>query len=408
MVKQIGIGLVGAGWMGNVHSRGYREVPTLMPPLGAEVRLAHVADEAEQVAEAARARWGYERASTDWRVLTEDPRVDVVDVTGPNHLHREVIEAAANAGKTVYCEKPGGLSLADITAAAEAVRRAGAKSFTGYNYRWLPALRHARDLIAEEKLGMITHFRAQFLTSWGLDPHAPYSWRFDRERAGWGVLGDLGGHVIDTAEFLLGPISDVVGIGETFVPRRPAPLPPGSSEGISVFSAAADSERLFDVTNEDYFSALVRFECGALGTIELSRTVAGPKNPFRVGLNGTTGAFSWDLERLNEFELYRLPSSRVDADDGFCRVLTNPHHPGYGLFSPAPGLGPSFADSKTAEIYSFLSALVRGEQIEPTIASSLRVATVLDALHRSWETGNWQRVVATPQAALDASPVTRD
>lgn len=408
-MKQIGIGLVGAGWMGNVHSRGYREVPTLLPPVGADVHLAHVADEVEQVAEAARVRWGYDRASTDWRALVEDPQVDVVDVTGPNHVHREVIEAAAAAGKAVYCEKPGGRSLADVAAAAEAVRRAGAKSFTGYNYRWLPALRHARDLIAGGKLGTITHFRAQFLTSWGLDPHAPYSWRFDRERAGWGVLGDLGGHVIDTAEFLLGPISDVTGIGETFVPRRPAPLPPGSGEGISVFASAADSESLFDVTNEDYFSALVRFECGAIGTIELSRTVAGPKNPFRLGLNGTIGAFSWDLERLNEFELYGSPpSSEDDADDGFCRVVVSPRHPGYGLFSPAPGVGPSFADSKTAEIYSFLGALVRGEEIEPTMASSLRVATVLDALHRSWETGNWQRVEAAPQVALDSRLVTRD
>lgn len=389
--REIGIGLVGVGWMGNVHSRAYRELPTLRPFNGVKVRLAHVADEVPAVAEEAQRRWGYERMSTDWRAVVEDPNVDVVDIAGPNQIHSEVAVAAAGAGKHVYCEKPVGRSLAEVAAAAEAVRQAGVKSFTGYNYRWMPSIRHARDLIAQGSLGRITHLRTQFLTGWGLNPNAPCSWRFVQELGGWGALGDVGGHVIDTIEFLAGPITDVVGVGEIFIPRRPA-LSRTMAGGISVFGQSSQAGEWHDVTNEDYFSALFRLKSGAMGTIELSRVIAGPKSPFRIGVNGSEGAFSWDLERMNEFELYQVPTTAEDGDDGFRRVLSNPQHPGYGMFSPAPGVGPGFADSKTIEIYHFLGAIARDEEIEPSFKGSLRVATILDALQRSWASRTWQHI----------------
>jgi predicted dehydrogenase len=397
MPTRIGIGLVGAGWMGNVHSHAYRSIPSCFGEAGLEPVLVRVVDEEAAVARAAQERWGYADCDTDWRSVVADPAVDVVDVTAPNDVHLEVALAAVAAGKHVYCEKPVGRSLEETARIAEAARAAGVTTFTGFNYRWMPALQHARRLVEDGRLGALTHFRSVFLTDWGASAQARFSWRFDRASAGWGALGDVASHVVDTAEVLVGPIDEVIGAGEIFVPERPAPVA-ASTAGTSVFGELADpgAERVA-VTNEDYFAALLRFRNGARGTLEASRAVAGPRSRFRLELHGTDGAFAWDLERMNEFELYLSGDERVNA--GYRRVVVGPEHPDFAAFSPGAGAGIAFQDSKTIEALRFLEAVASGVPREPSFATALRVASVLDALERSWQTGAWQSV-EVPAPAL--------
>jgi predicted dehydrogenase len=356
-------------------------------------RLVRVADTDIGVAEQARRRWDYEESSADWRTVIEDPSVDVVDITTPNDAHLEIALAAAEAGKHVYCEKPVGRTLSETVAIAEAVDRADVRSYTGFNYRWMPPLQHARRLIAEGRLGTVTHFRSTFLTDWGASRNARLSWRFDREQAGWGVLGDIVSHIVDTAEFLVGPLAEVAGTSATFIVDRPAAPPPDGHRlaGASVFDEEQDANApRVPVTNEDYFSALLRFADGARGTIEASRVAVATKCRFRIEIQGSEGAFAWDLERMNEFDVCLGADDR--ANGGYTRVIAGPEHPGFRAFSPGAGAGLAFQDSKTIEAFHFLEALAEGVEVEPSFATALRVAHVLDALERSASGRTWETV----------------
>jgi predicted dehydrogenase len=380
--------------MGNAHSYAYRSIPSFFTDSGIRPRLVCVVDKDEAVANAAQHRWAYERSGTDWATLLEDDSIDIVDITAPNAFHHGLALQAAAAGKHVYCEKPVGRSLAETREMAEAVARAGLMSYTGFNYRWMPPLQHASQLIAEGRLGTLTHLRSSFLTDWGASPNARFSWRFDRDQAGWGVLGDIVSHIVDTAEFLAGPLAEVAGSSDTFIRERPAAHPPDAHRvsGSSVFdeNEDADAPRV-EVTNEDYFAALLLFGCGARGTLEASRAAVGTKCRFRIEIHGTEGAFAWDLERMNEFEV--CFGSDEKANGGFRRVIAGPEHPGFRAFSPGAGAGLAFQDSKTIEAFHFLDGVARGVAAEPSFATAVRVAEVLDALERSALEQRWENVV---------------
>ena len=385
MERTIGIGVIGLGWMGMAHSRSYRQIPHRFNDSGFQPRLVFCADEVEVRARQAQSLFGFERYTTDWQQVISDSNVEVVNITTPNFMHLEIVRAAVGAGKHVFCEKPVGRNPQETANIEELARQAGVLSFVGYNYRWAPLVQYAHQLIQQGRLGELTHYRGRFFTGYAKNPHGVLSWRFQRELAGLGTLGDLVSHVADLAHMIAGPIKRVVGNRETFIPQRPlATLGEGTH-----FSIGTDGP-MGDVTNEDYTGALVQFANGAHGTLEACRIINGPKCQMAFEVNGTHGALSWDFERMNELHLY-LPDED-GSHDGYTRIVGGPEHPFHARFNPGPGIGLGYEDLKVIEVHQFLKSIVDGEQGVPGFAEALAVARVQAAIQRSWETECWEDV----------------
>jgi len=224
MENRIGIGVIGMGWMGQVHSRAYRQVPLRFPGASIDPRLVMCADEVPARAEQAGKALGFEQSTTDWRQLVEHPEVQVVNIAAPNHLHLDLARAAVANGKHIFCEKPVGRGTEETAQIEAAARRAGVLSFVGFNYRWAPLVVHARQLIQQGKLGEVTHYRGRFLSMYGSNPRSRLTWRFDHNLGGYGVLCDLMSHVIDMAHHLAGPVKRLVANRHTFIKQRPLPV----------------------------------------------------------------------------------------------------------------------------------------------------------------------------------------
>jgi predicted dehydrogenase len=383
MDRKLGIGVIGLGWMGRVHSASYRRVPEHFPDLGVTPRLV-VASDLSPERRAHAERIGFERTVADWRAVLEDPAVDVVSVTVPNAMHREVATAAAEAGKHVWVEKPVGRGAQDTEAVADAVRRAGVLSAVGFCYRFAPAVAHARALIAAGELGEITHYRGVFLADYANRPDAAASWRFFRADAGSGALGDLMAHVVDLTHFLVGPIDRLSGRTATMIPRRPR-QPMGEGTHFS----RVETDDLVDVENEDWAAAQIELGTGTVGSLEASRVVVGPHVKLRVDVHGTRGALGWELERMNELDRYQLADD--GGDEGYMRVVAGPQHPGFAAFQPGAGVPMGYDDLRVLEAASFLAAVRDGEQRSPGLAEMVATAHVLEAIERSAESGTWEQ-----------------
>ena len=383
MARTVGIGLVGVGWMGKVHSVAYRRCRDHYPDCAGVARLVVAADGDAERAAAAVDGLGYERSTGDWREVVADPEVEAISITTPNRLHREVAVAAAEAGKHVWVEKPVGRFPAETAAVAEAVEAAGVRSLVGFNYRHAPAVRHARRLIASGALGDVDHFRSQWIAAYAADPRGVLSWRFRRDEAGLGILGDLGSHAVDLAQFLLGPITTVVARTDTIVRERPLPL------GSGTHFALSDSDVRVPVENEDVVWSVVGFAAGVTGTIEASRVAVGPQARYAFEVHGSRGAVAWDFERMNELHVFR-PSD--DGDAGYVRVAMGPHHEPFLRFQPGPGLPMGYDDLKVVEASLFLDSIVDGEQREPGVRDALAAAKVIAAMERSAASVAWEQV----------------
>jgi predicted dehydrogenase len=379
-VREIGIGLLGVGWMGEVHSTSYRRVPIHFPDCEGRARLVVAADEAEDRARAAAERLGYERWTTHWRDVVTDPEVEAISICAPNFLHREMATAAADAGKHFWGEKPLGALPRDTVEIARAVEAAGVRTIVGLNYRNPPAVQHAQSLIARGDLGELNHFRMQFVASYSANPRGALSWRFSRELSGHGVLSDLGSHAVDLAMFLCGPIVRTTATSAILISQRPK-IQPGTGTHFSVVEGDVE---LGPVENEDWCAALVEFESGLKGTIELSRVLVGAEARYLFEVNGTLGAVSWNFERMNELEHYR--------DGGSARILMGPTHPDFARFQPGKGIPMGFDDLKVIEAYRFLQSVSDGQQREPGVREIAAAARVLDAIARSFESGRWEEV----------------
>lgn len=256
----------------------------------------------------------------------------------------------------------------------------------GYNYRWAPLVQYARQLIEESRLGKLTHYRGRFLVGYASDPRGVLSWRFQRQLSGWGTLGDLMSHVVDMSLMLAGPIQAVVGNRETFIRQRPLSTP-----GLGThFSVGAEGDPTGDVTNEDYVGVLLRSANGVQGSLEACRVIQGHKCQMAFEVNGTAGGLSWDFERMNELRVFSPNGS--GAHDGYTRVVTGPEHPFHARFNPGFGVGLSYEDLKTIELHQFMKSIAEGKQRDPGFTEALRVAEVLAAIERSWETERWQDV----------------
>lgn len=382
----IGIGVIGMGWMGQVHSRSYSMVAQRFPDSNLEARLVICSDNVQERAAKAQKMLGFEQSTTRWQDVIDHPDVQIVNIATPNSLHLEIVKAAAEAGKHIFCEKPVGRTPQE-TAQIEAIAsEAGVLTFVGFNYRWSPMVMHAKKLITEGKLGDLTHFRGRFFSMYGSDPMGLLSWRFDKNISGYGVLGDIMAHVMDMALFLTGSVKRVVSNSHTFIPERPKPIPGKGTH----YSVGQPEDPKGAVTNEDYVGALVEFENGVRGSVEVSRTIFGPKNQFGFELNGTQGALSWDFERMNELQLY-LPTGD-GYHDGFIRLVSGDQYPYHGNFNPGEGSGLGYEDMKVIEAYHFLKSVADNQQAQPGFREVLAVAEVHDAMVRSWSSGTWEDV----------------
>ncbi len=384
MTKPIGIGVIGMGWMGQVHSRSYRQVPDRFRESGITPRLIVCSDNIEARAKEANEYLDFENWVTDWKEVIANPEVEAVNITTPNHLHLEIVRAAAGAGKHVYCEKPVGMSTKETAEIESLAREAGILSLVGFNYRWAPLVQYAHQLISEGKLGELTHYRGRFLVGYASNPEGGLSWRFIKELAGLGALGDLMSHVTNMAHFLAGPIKEIIGSEKTFIPQRPI-----VKEGETHFTARGGGEK-GDVTNEDYAGALVKFSNGAQGSFEVCRIISGMKCQMAFEVHGTKGALNWNFEKMNEMNVF-LPDEN-NGHDGFVTLYTGPDHPYHANFNPGPANSLSYEDLKIIESYNFLRSIRDNKQADPGFDAALKVAEVHDAILRSWDSKQWEAV----------------
>ncbi len=387
-MRELGIGLIGMGWMGQVHARSYSLARQRFPDGGVSARLVICSDNIERRAESARDLLSFEAATTRWQDVIEHPDVQIVNIATPNNLHVEIVEAAAAAGVHIFCEKPVGRSPQETAQIESIARKAGLLSFVGFNYRWAPLVIHAKKLISNGALGELTQYRGRFFSMYGSDPLSLLSWRFDREIAGYGVLGDIMAHVTDMALYLAGGVKRLISNSHTFITERPLPIPGKGTH----YSRGAPADPKGAVTNEDYVGALLEFENGARGSVEVSRSIYGPKNQMAFELNGTKGAINWDFERMNELQVY-LP----DADgghDGYMRLVGGDQYPYHGSFNPGEGSGLGYEDLKVIEAFQFLQSVAEGKQRAPGLSEALAVAEVHAAMIRSWESGAWEDVTS--------------
>ncbi|WP_244313245.1 Gfo/Idh/MocA family protein, partial [Microbispora hainanensis] len=310
----IGVGMVGYAFMGRVHSQAWRSVASVFDLPVRPVMAALSGRSPDRTAEAA-AKLGWAAVETDWKRLVERDDVQIVDICTPGDSHAEIAIAALAAGKHVLCEKPLANTVAEAETMAAAAKEAaarGVRSMVAFNYRRVPAIALARRFVEEGRLGEIRHVRAQYLQDWIVDPEFPLVWRLQKDKAGSGALGDIGAHIIDTAQFIVGrSLTGVSALTETFIKERPL------AEGSSGLAGEGGTGAMGEVTVDDAALFIGRFEGGALASFEATRFATGRKNALRIEVNGSEGSLAFDFEAMNELWFY----DAAERDAGFRRVL---------------------------------------------------------------------------------------
>jgi predicted dehydrogenase len=381
----LGVAVAGFGWMGRVHAQAYARVLHHFPQLPVAPELVGVADEVPGRADEAAAQFGFTTATRDWRELAADPRVAAVSIAAPNFLHREIGVALARAGKHIWIEKPVGLTADDARAVADAVKAAGVHGAVGFNYRNAPAVAAAREMIAAGELGEVTHVRFRLFSDYAAHPEGALSWRFERERGGSGVLGDLAAHGVDLARYLLGEIDSLVADTAIFLAERARPT------GATAGHTRASGGELGPVENEDYVTSLLRFASGARGVLEASRVSVGEQNNYGFEVHGTQGAVFWDFRRMNELG---VSTGTAYQDQAVSTVFVGPTHGFYAAFQPGAATAMGYDDLKVIEAYQFLRSIAEGTAHGTTLDDAARSTEALDAMARSVETGGWVAVGA--------------
>lgn len=366
--------------MGRAHARGYQGVASMYSPPPLLPRLEVVAGRDEQRRNAFAESFGVARTTVDWRTIIDDPAVAVFDNSAPNDLHEAPTIAAVEAGKHVICEKPLGRTGAEALRIWQAAQRAGVVHMCAFNYRFVPAVRKLKELLTSGTLGRPLHFRARYLQDWLTDPSSPATWRLDAEQAGSGALGDLGSHIADLGRYLVGDVDEVTGAAATFFHERPGGT----------------------VTVDDAFAATIRFDNGAIGTLEASRVAHGHVNDLSIEVNGTAGSARFSLERLNELEV-DIPGS--DGQRGFRRLLvTDRTDPFMDAWWP-PGHVLGWEHTFVHELHHFLSCVEAGRSVRPHGADfedGYRAALICDAILNSASTGKAVKIAPTDAAMAGA------
>ncbi len=382
MTQHINVGIVGFGWMGQVHAKAMSRVMQHYPDLGVTPRLVGVADTADDGRlDYARNVFGVSFTTSDWRELVGRGDIDLVCVAGPNFTHRDVAVAAAKAGKHVWIEKPAGRNLAETEEIAAAIDEAGVSSAVGFNYRNAPAVELARDLVASGRLGEIRHVRVGMLGDYCAHPDGALTWRFVRELAGSGVIGDLASHGMDLIEYVAGPIDGLLAEASTFITDRPQAVGAASH-----FSRGGAGAPRLAVENEDHVVALLRFASGAPGVLEASRASVGEQNAYTFEIHGSTGAIAWDFRRMGELR------ECLDQDyqaASWSTHLVGPADGEAGAFQPDTAIPLSYDDLKVVEAKRLLTSVVSGKSEGATIADMVRTARLVDATLRSTADKRW-------------------
>jgi predicted dehydrogenase len=356
--------MLGYAFMGKAHSNAFRKIEYMTWPPPLVPKLETIAGRNEDAVREAAERYGYERWTTDWHEIVDDPAIGLFDNGGPNVVHAEPTVAAARAGKHVICEKPLGRDAEESYRMWQDVAATGVEHMCAFNYRFVPAVRLAREIVQAGELGEIRHFRGRYLQDWGDDPTLA-TWRFDAEAAGSGALGDLGTHVIDLARYLVGEIASVSALVKTFLADREV---------------------------DDAIEAAVEFENGAVGTIESTRFALGRRNAFQWEINGKEGSLAFDMERLNELQVFKADGDRAR---GFKTVLVSEaDHPFWEYWWP-PGHIIGWGDTFVHELHHFLGAIAGDHDVAPhgaTFEDGYRAAEVADAIVRSSESGRREHI----------------
>ena len=369
MSRRLNVAMIGYDFMGRAHSNAWRQVGHFFDvPLQPVLQV--VCGRSEDRVKEAAARLGFREHATSWEQVVGRDDVDLVDICTPGASHKEIAIAAADAGKVILCEKPLANDLADAKAMRDAALKAGVIHMICHNYRRAPAISLARQWIESGKIGEIRHFRGTYLQDWIVDPEFPRVWRLEKSKAGSGALGDIASHSIDLARYLVGEIREVCGLLETFIDERP--LPEGGGRG--------------KVDVDDAALALMRFENGAIGSVEGSRFAPGRKNYNRFEINGSLGSIAFDLERMNELELYLSEG----AASGFRTVLaTEAEHPYVGAWWP-PGHVLGYEHTFVHTIFDLLTAIDADVLPTPSFEDGVRNQRVLDAIERASASRTWE------------------
>ena len=371
--RTLKVAMIGYAFMGRAHSNAWRQLAHFFPDAAAKPVLEVVVGRNEAKVREARERLGFSEAATSWQEVVARKDIDIVDICTPGDSHAEIAIAAAEAGKAILCEKPLANDLGEAERMTAAVQRAGVVNMVCHNYRRCPAVALAKQILVEGKLGEVYHYRGVYLQDWIVDPSFPRVWRLEKARAGSGALGDILSHTMDLSRYLVGDPVEVSGLLRTFIDERP--LPDGSG-------------RRGKVDVDDSAQALVKFGSGAVGYYEGSRFAPGRKNYNRLEINGSKGSLVWDLERMNELELYIESGPR----SGFSTIsVTDGKHPYVGAWWP-PGHIIGYEHSFTHTVHDFVRAVVEGRSPRPDFEDGFDNQRVLDAIERSNGSRRWERV----------------
>jgi predicted dehydrogenase len=371
-MKKVNVALIGYKFMGRAHSNAWRQAASFFDaPL--EPVLKVICGRGRAELEKVAARFGWQEHSTSWEETVARPDVDVVDICTPGDTHLPIALAAARAGKVIFCEKPLANTVAEAEEILEAATAHGCLHMLCHNYRRAPAVALAKRLIEEGRIGEVYHYRGTYLQDWLVRPDFPRVWRMEKSKAGSGALGDILSHSVDLARHLVGEIKEVSGLLETFVKERPSPEGEGPMLPVEVDDAAL---------------SLVRFEGGAVGSIEATRFATGRKNYNRFEINGSRGSVAFQMERMNELEVYE----EAGPESGFRTVLaTDPTHPyAAGWWPPGHIIG--YEHTFTHTVLDLLKAMDEGRMPEPNFTDGVRNQKVLDAVERAARTRRWEAV----------------
>lgn len=374
-MKEVRIGLVGAGWMGKAHTNAFVNAQLLFGTEFGKPVFEVVADVNLELAQKASEQLGFARYTDDWQAVVSDPRVDIVDIATPNAYHFEVAKAALENGKHVYCEKPLTLTGEQSTALAELAKRKGVVNYVGYNNVMNPASAYIKELVKTGKLGQIVRFSGTYDQDMLLDASLPITWRHINKYSGSGALGDLGCHLFSVSQFILGDLKQVNAISKIVIPQR---------------AKHAGSAEMVDVENDDLIVIIGEYENGALGTFGSSRIAAGRKNFMSFEIQGTLGSVHYSLESLNEVHVYF--TSDDSRDRGFRKVFLGPDHQGFKALNPAAGIAIGFNDMKIIEANQLLSAVTRGTEYACDFAFGAKIDRIVSAVLKSAAERQWVRV----------------
>lgn len=383
-MHKLNVAMIGGGFMAKAHSIAYAGMPMFFWPAPAIPHRHTVVDINEEMAKTAAERLGFEHYSADWRSVIDDPAIDVVDIVTPNDSHAEIAIAAAKAGKHIICEKPLARTAEESKRMLDAVKESGVKHMVAFNYRRTPAIVLAKKYIDEGAIGRILNFRGTYLQDWSADPNSPLSWRFSKEIAGSGALGDIATHVIDIARYLAGDITEVMATTQTWIPERPVQT--GGVDKLGTVKAGADAMKK-PVTVDDEVTTLLRFENGAVGSIEATRNAWGRNNFLTFEIHGDQGSIAFNYERRDELQV----CFAADPDDrrGFRTVYTGPAHPYGQALWPIPALGIGYTETKIVEAHDFIDSIISDSDVSPNFEDGYRVAVISDAILESAKSDTW-------------------